>query len=167
MLVRIIPYFRPENQVGHDIDELDRSSLLSRLASQRLLRSRKPRQCSAPSRGNDTPRRSIRFGGADNEFSLTLLFLCIPLFSSMFHVFPILSKVLRRVYWRTPTPTPFWFRLACDLRNYPLRMNTPYLRRSPCLDEGFSMKLYTFATIASKTLSRCPQTSSNRKRRTR
>ena len=37
-------------------------------------------------------------GGPDNEFSLTVLFSEIALFSSIFLAFPILSKVLHRVY---------------------------------------------------------------------
>ena len=102
------------------------------------------------------------FGGQDNEFSLTVLFSEIALFSSIFLAFPILSKVLRRVYWRTPT-------VSAVMRPEKLSITNEYAASSEksVPDRRISMKLYTFAIIESKTLSRCQQTSSTRKRRTR
>ena len=101
-------------------------------------------------------------GGADNEFSLTVLFPEIALFYRHISYFTILSKVLRRVYWRTPT-------VSAVMRPEKLSITNEYAASSEksVPDRRISMKLYTFAIIESKTLSSCQQTSSTRKRRTR
>ena len=85
-------------------------------------------------------------GGADVEFSLTVLFSEVALFSSIFLVFPILSKALRRVYWRTPT-------VSAVMRPEKLSITNEYAASSEksVPMRRISMKLYTFVTIASKT----------------
>ena len=110
---------------------------------------------------------SMEFGGADNEFSLTVLFPEIALFYRHISCFPDSlqsspSCVLENVYTRSVL-------VSAVMRPEKLSITNEYAVSSEksVPDRRISMKLYTFAIIESKTLSRCQQTSSTRKRRTR